>query len=195
MKTMSILLLLSLSLNTFADQHCQPSQWGASDEIGAANRINTVSVLKAASLIKKGKTHGLGIIIDSTTPAFAPRGLSLIVVQPNQQEGNRPFFDMTYNDDWAADAGRADAVVLLLENGADVNADTHGNTTALHAVAQGGSTAGSRDPAAYQQTARLLINAGIDVNRRTSYDDATALDDAVRKGNTHVEAVLRRTHT
>ena len=99
MKTIVQLILLILPLSAVAEQHCQPSQWGADDEIGAANRINTVSVLKAAKLIKKGKTHGLGITIDSTTPAFAPRSLSLMVVQPNQQESNRPFFDMTYNDD------------------------------------------------------------------------------------------------
>lgn len=99
MKTMIKLWLFSAVFSVFADQHCQPSEWGAEDEIGAANRITSVSVLEASRLIKKGKTHGLGIIIDSTTPAFAPRSLSLIVVQPNQQEGNRPFFDMTYNDD------------------------------------------------------------------------------------------------
>lgn len=86
-------------LFTSADQHCQPSEWGADDEIGAANRITPASVLKAAKLIKTGKTYSLGITIDHTTPAFAPRGLSLIVVQPNQQESNRPFSKMTYNDD------------------------------------------------------------------------------------------------
>jgi len=94
-----LMFLFPLSLSALADQHCQPSEWGVDDEIGAANRITTGSVLNASRLIKRGKTHGLGIIIDSSTPAFAPRGLSLIVVQPNQQEGNRPFFDTTYNDD------------------------------------------------------------------------------------------------
>ncbi len=99
MKTFLKLSLLPLIFSAYADQHCQPSEWGADDEIGAANRISAASILKASKLIKKGKTHGLGIVIDSTTPAFPPRGLSLTVVQPNQQEGNRPFFDMTYNDD------------------------------------------------------------------------------------------------
>ena len=91
--------LLLLPFFSIADQHCQPSEWGADDEIGAANRITAASVLKAAQLIKTGKTYSLGITIDSNTPAFAPRGLSLTVVQPNQQEGNRPLADMTYNDD------------------------------------------------------------------------------------------------
>jgi kynurenine formamidase len=51
-------------------------------------------------LIKTGKTYALGITIDSKTPAFPPRGLSLQVVQPGQQEGKRPFpNNLVYNDD------------------------------------------------------------------------------------------------
>lgn len=99
MKTIAVILTLILPFLALADERCQPSEWGADDEIGAANRISPASVLEAASLIKTGKIYSLGITIDSTTPAFPPRSLSLIVVQPNQQEGNRPFFDNTYNDD------------------------------------------------------------------------------------------------
>ncbi len=52
------------------------------------------------SLVKQGKTHPLGIVIDSSTPAFPPRGLSLQVVQPNQQGGQRLFaYNGSYNDD------------------------------------------------------------------------------------------------
>ena len=82
-----------------ADDECKPSRWGADDEIGSANLISPATVLAASKLIKTGKTYSLGIIIDSTTPAFPPRGLSLQVVQPNQQEGARPFPNATYNDD------------------------------------------------------------------------------------------------
>jgi kynurenine formamidase len=92
-------LIFLFPVTALSDQHCQPSEWGSDDEIGAANRITADSVLKASRLIKQGKTHGLGITIDSSTPAFPPRGLSLAVVQPNQQEGARPFFNTTYNDD------------------------------------------------------------------------------------------------
>ena len=73
--------------------------WGPDDEVGNANLISPETVLKAASLIKTGQTYSLGITIDSTTPAFAPRGLSLQVVQPGQQESARPNAGMTYNDD------------------------------------------------------------------------------------------------
>ena len=79
---------------------CKPSQWGPKDEIGAANRITPASVLVAAKLIKTGKTYSLGFAIDSSTPAFPPRSLSLQIVQPGQQGGKRPFPNgLVYNDD------------------------------------------------------------------------------------------------
>ena len=92
---------------------------------------------------------------------------------------------------WAADAGCAEAVELLLRNGADVNGDAFGMTTALHATAQGGSTSGTENSEAYRRTALLLITHEVDINRRATGDhDQTALDDAIRKGNEAVIAVL-----
>jgi kynurenine formamidase len=85
--------------NAYAVENCQPSRWGADDEIGNANLLTPESVLAASRLIKTGKTYSLGITVDSTTPAFPPRSLSLQIVQPGQQEGLRPFSSMTYNDD------------------------------------------------------------------------------------------------
>ena len=84
---------------TAAERDCEPSKWGAADEIGSANLITPESVLAASSLIKTGKTYSLGITIDATTPAFPPRGLSLQVVQPGQQQGRAAFPNMAYNDD------------------------------------------------------------------------------------------------
>ena len=76
------------------------SAWGPDDEIGAANHINPQSVLAASKLIKTGKTYNLGIIVDSDTPAFAPRSLSVSVLQPNQIESEGLGANgMTYNDD------------------------------------------------------------------------------------------------
>lgn len=81
-------------------QKCKPSRWGADDEIGAANLVTPESVLAASRLVKTGKTYALGITIDSKTPAYPPRSLSLQIVQPGQQEGKRPLpGDLTYNDD------------------------------------------------------------------------------------------------
>jgi len=93
------IVVLVIASSALAEDSCQPSKWGAIDEIGNANLITSASVLKASRLIKTGKTYSLGIIIDSNTPAFPPRSLSLMVVQPGQQEGARPLGINTYNDD------------------------------------------------------------------------------------------------
>lgn len=97
MKKLIWLLLLPLTVS--ADDACKHSPWGPDDEIGAANRITPETVLKAAQLVKTGRTYPLGIVIDGNTPAYPPRGLSLTVVQPNQQESARPLYGVTYNDD------------------------------------------------------------------------------------------------
>lgn len=105
-----------------AEEACKPSKWGAKDEVGAANLITNSSVLQAMTLVKKGRTHPLGIIIDSTTPAFPPRSLSLQVVQPNQQGGQRLFaYNGNYNDDliqtWLGIGPQIDGLGHLGENG------------------------------------------------------------------------------
>ncbi len=100
MKKLAIYLMLICGTHIAqAQESCTPSKWGADDEIGNINLINAATVLKAAQLIKTGQTYSLGITIDSETPAFAPRSLSLQVVQPGQQEGARPNMGATYNDD------------------------------------------------------------------------------------------------
>ena len=103
-------------------QECQPSKWGADDEIGSANLVTPERTLEASKLIKQGKSVPLGIVIDSTTPAFPPRGLSLQVVQPNQQGGQKLFaFDGNYNDDlmqlWLGIGSQIDGLGHLGENG------------------------------------------------------------------------------
>ncbi|MBO6563141.1 MAG: cyclase family protein [Pseudomonadales bacterium] len=114
-------LLLLLPIPALANQECKVSEWGPDDQAGAANRITAQSVLAASQLIKTGKTYSLGIVIDHTTPAFPPRGLSLTVVQPNQQEGARPFYNMTYNDDifsgWLGIGSQLDGLGHLGEDG------------------------------------------------------------------------------
>jgi ankyrin repeat protein len=93
---------------------------------------------------------------------------------------------------WAADSGSAEAVELLLKHGADVNQDAVVGTTALHAVAMGGSSRPCRDPDAFQRTAEILIAHGADVNRRaTGHRGQTPLDDAVANNNDRVATVLR----
>ena len=101
------LTALGLSLGVLAApafaQDCEPSKWGADDEIGSANLVTEERVKLAAELIKQGKTRPLGIVIDANTPAYPPRGVNLQVVQPNHT-GGKPI-DLGYaavaNDDLA----------------------------------------------------------------------------------------------
>ena len=95
--------ILVIPFIIFADTDCQPSIWGPDDEIGAANMISNENTLEAVKLIKKGMSHGLGIVIEPGMPAFAPRYTELQVVQPNQHFGRDTTsdfgYDITYNDD------------------------------------------------------------------------------------------------
>ena len=76
------------------------SKWGPADEIGAANYITPELVVKAAQLVKTGKTYALGIETNSKTPAYPPRGFKITIVQPGQAgiPGLGPS-KTTYNDD------------------------------------------------------------------------------------------------
>lgn len=98
-----VLLFFGLSFEVTADDHCQPSKWGATDEIGAANYVNPQQILAATQLVKLGESHGLGIVIEPGMPAFPPRYTQLQVVQPGQQLGvdTTEFYGwpMSYNDD------------------------------------------------------------------------------------------------
>lgn len=112
--------LLASSAALAAD--CKPSKWGKDDEIGSANLVTPERVLLATKLIKKGKAQPLGIVIDSNTPAFPPRGLSLQVVQPNQQGGHRLFaYNGSYNDDlmqlWLGIGSQLDGLGHLGQDG------------------------------------------------------------------------------
>ena len=85
---------------SFAFEDWHNSKYGEDDQIGAANNLSPKLVKKAAKLVKKGKTYRLGIAVDRKTPAFAPRSLSLTIVQPNQYAGiSYGDNKVNYNDD------------------------------------------------------------------------------------------------
>ncbi|WP_426525990.1 cyclase family protein [Bradyrhizobium sp. McL0615] len=88
------------TVGTAGAQDWTKSKWGPDDEIGAANYMKPELVLKAASLIKTGKTYALGIPVDSKTPAYPPRAFKITIVQPGQAgiAGLGPS-KTTYNDD------------------------------------------------------------------------------------------------
>ena len=104
MRTTIRAVLAASAMLTFAAtataQDWTKSKWGPKDEIGAMNLITPKSVMQAAKLIKTGKTYNLGIIVDSKTPAFPPRTMSVTILQPNQMKttGLGPT-KTTYNDD------------------------------------------------------------------------------------------------
>ncbi|OAE97490.1 polyketide cyclase [Bradyrhizobium centrolobii] len=91
---------LSATIGTASAQDWTKSKWGPNDEIGAANYMTPELVVKAASLVKTGKTYPLGIPVDSKTPAYPPRTFKITVVQPGQagSPGIGPN-KATYNDD------------------------------------------------------------------------------------------------
>ena len=81
----SLSLALIVAGSAAAAAECVPSPWGADDEIGAANRVSPERTVAAATLVKKGISHPLGIVIEPGMPAYPPRYTQLQVVQPNQQ--------------------------------------------------------------------------------------------------------------
>lgn len=104
---------------------CKHSKWGKGDEIGAANYINPQQVKMAASLVKKGESHPLGIEIYPGMPAFPPRYTQLQIVQPGQQFNNdlaKAFgWPIVYNDDvlqmWLGTGPQIDGLGHLGESG------------------------------------------------------------------------------
>ncbi|TYO88856.1 cyclase family protein [Oceanicella actignis] len=103
---------------------CAHSKWGPEDEIGSANLVTPENTLAALKLVKQGKSLPLGIVIDSSTPAFPPRSLSLEVVQPGQQGGKKLTqfgYEGNYNDDlvqtWLGIGSQIDGLGHLGEKG------------------------------------------------------------------------------
>ena len=88
------------TVGTASAQDWTKSKWGPTDEIGAANYMTPDIVVKAAGLIKTGKTYALGIETNSKTPAYPPRTFKVLVLQPGQAGGNGLGPNKTtYNDD------------------------------------------------------------------------------------------------
>ena len=96
---LAVLALAPLATPVYA-QDWTKSKWGPNDEIGSANYIKPELVVKAAQLVKTGKTYALGIETNSKTPAYPPRGFKITIVQPGQAgiPGLGPS-KTTYNDD------------------------------------------------------------------------------------------------
>ena len=97
---LSVLGVLGLLSVPATGQDWTKSKWGANDEIGSANYMTPELIVKAAQLVKTGKTYALGIETNAKTPAFPPRSFKITIVQPGQAgiPGLGPS-KTTYNDD------------------------------------------------------------------------------------------------
>jgi kynurenine formamidase len=134
--------LLWVAVTVQAESQCQPSKWGADDELGAANYVTPEQVSAAASLIKKGQSHGLGIVIESGMPAFPPRDTQLQIVQPGQEFGRdtTPAYGwhMSYNDDvvqmWLGTGPQLDGLSHLGEAGEFYNCNRGEDFTQITGV-------------------------------------------------------------
>lgn len=132
-------LALVLGAGSVVAQECKPSKWGADDEAGSVNLSTPERVKAAAGLVKEGKSHPLGIVVDPNMPAFPPRGMMLQIVQPNQQGGRDLTQDfgwpVVYNDDvaqlWFGIGPQLDGLGHLGEAGMYYNCNSVEDISAL----------------------------------------------------------------
>ncbi len=77
-----------------------PSEWGADDQRGAANRLTPEKVIEAAGLIKTGKVYHVGQVYEKGMPLVGERHFKLTIpglpssgpVKKNQIVGNDEMF-------------------------------------------------------------------------------------------------------
>ena len=122
-KFLILISMLSISFFNFGNE-CVTSKWGPNDQIGSANLISNQNTLEALKLVKQGKSHGLGVVIEPGMPAFPPRYTQLQVVQPDQHFGRVAIgdygWDMSANDDvlqmWLGTGSQIDSLGHLGES-------------------------------------------------------------------------------
>jgi kynurenine formamidase len=106
-------------------EDCEYSEWGRDDQIGAANRITPERTIAAASLVKTGASHPLGIVITPGMPAYPPRYTQLQVVQPEHpyrtDASHKLGWKISANDDlvqmWLGTGPQIDGLGHLGEDG------------------------------------------------------------------------------
>ena len=101
-KSLSAAVMAACCASGVMASDCQPSEWGADDQIGAANRITPKRTVAAAQLVKQGASHPLGIVITPGMPAYPPRFTQLQVLQPEHpysEAANAFGWEASANDD------------------------------------------------------------------------------------------------
>ena len=90
------LVVVFVACSSVAQDNWYPSQWGADDQRGAANRITPAKVLEAKNLITRGQTYQMGRVYESAMPVFGTRHFSLRIPKMFGPNGTN---DMYYHDE------------------------------------------------------------------------------------------------
>ena len=162
----------------------------------------------------KKEDEALGIAIVEAHPEVAK------LAWPGPDKQGQPFVKGSTALHYAANDGKDQLVLKLLEHGSNVNASgahwyrsvlswaannaqistirlllangAHSTSLdALHAAAFGGSSCGKDREQEYAESLRILIDAGADVNDRRHFQNQTPLGIALKSGNTGAIAYLR----
>ncbi len=97
--TVASIALLTFATTVFAADW-YPSKYGADDTLGAINNLSAEQVVKAARLVKTGKTYALGVVTGTDSPAYPPRKFAITIIQPPDGTGTQLGTNhATYNDD------------------------------------------------------------------------------------------------
>ena len=118
-KALSAAVMVACCASGAVAADCQPSEWGADDQIGAANRITAERTVAAAQLVTQGASHPLGIVITPGMPAYPPRFTQLQVLQPEH-----PYSETTNAFGWEASAND-DLVQMWLGTGPQLDGLGH----------------------------------------------------------------------
>lgn len=92
----STLVVVFVACSSVAQDNWYPSQWGADDQRGAANRITPAKVLEAKNLITRGQTYQMGRVYESAMPVFGTRHFSLRIPKMFGPNGTN---EMYYHDE------------------------------------------------------------------------------------------------
>ena len=90
------LVVVFVACSSVAQDNWYPSQWGAADQRGAANRITPAKVLEAKNLITRGQTYQMGRVYESAMPVFGTRHFSLRIPKMFGPNGTN---EMYYHDE------------------------------------------------------------------------------------------------
>lgn len=69
-----------LAAPVLAEEAWHPSKYGAEDTNGAMNNLSPEATVKAAKLVKTGKTYALGVVTGPDTPSWPGRSYSVAVM-------------------------------------------------------------------------------------------------------------------